>query len=160
VSAGPRGSSGGGPGGSGTHWVVPVLAVLSMVLVAALLSPTPFAGWLFAVAGGLFPVALIALGAARGSRLDRRVGLALVLLLILLESSTVGILVLSGDRSGAAVGAGALGLPAATLLQLLGLWLLPLPVVALAYAWTFDRCGVRREDLAALRRKAERPESS
>jgi hypothetical protein len=130
---------------------VRLLAVASLLLLVSLLVPGALAGALFALLGVAFPVGLIALGATRRGRLDRRVALALALLLALLEASTVGILALSG--SGAAAAPRLLSLPGATLVQLLGLWLLPLPLVALAYAWTFERSGVTREDLAALRRR-------
>lgn len=128
-----------------------ILAILSLLTLVCLLVPGRVSGSLFALLGVAFPAGLIALGASRHGRLDRRVVLVLVLLLGILEASVAGVLVLSGD--GAASAWTLFGLPAATLVQVAGLWLLPLPLVALAYAWTFDRAGVTREDLAALRRR-------
>jgi len=137
--------------------LVGLLAVASLLLLVSLLVPGTLAGTLFALLGVAFPVGLIALGAVRRGRLDRRVVLALVLLLAVLEGSTIAIMALSG--SGAPRAPGPVGLPEATVVQLVGLWLLPLPLVALAYAWTFDRSGVGRDDLAALRRaRAKAPE--
>ena len=42
------------------------------------------------------------------------------------------------------------GLPAATAIQLYGLWLTPLLLVALVYALTFDRFELTQEDLDRL----------
>ena len=162
--AAPDASAASGPPCRSPHLLLAALGVLSLLLVGSLLVPGALAGTLFALLGIAFPVGLMALGAVRRGRLDRRVGLALVLLLALLESSAVGILALSGtgppDAPGRTGSTGPLGLPAATLIELAGLWLLPLPLVALAYAWTFDRSGVRSEDLAALRRRAVPPDRS
>jgi len=49
-----------------------------------------------------------------------------------------------------------LGLPLATAVQLYGLFLAPLFLVAFAYALTFDRFGLRRDELASLRRRFPR----
>lgn len=139
-----------------------LLTALSLALVAVLVLPGVLSARLFALLAVALPVALIGLGAlAPGSpadpprtggkedrRLPRGVGLALFVLLLLLEGSVAGLLWLSGaTRSTLA------GLPPATVIQLVGLWLLPLPLVALAYAFTFERSGITRDDLERLRRR-------
>ncbi len=47
------------------------------------------------------------------------------------------------------------GLPLAAAVQFYGLFLLPLGLVAFAYAWTFERFSLRQEDLDELRRRFE-----
>ncbi len=88
----------------------------------------PMADWIFALLAALFPIALIGTGAAR---LSGRAGLRVALLGIGLLSvgSTVGLLVGSG-RPGLSL-----------LLMLCGLGLVPLIVLVVAYAVTFDETG-------------------
>ncbi len=150
------GRSDGRPPGRPGRLVLAALAALSLLLLAGLLVPGRFPSGLFALATTAFPVVLMALGARRGGNLDRRVAVVLGLLFVLLEASALGILTLAGNGGEASsrISWSLFGLPAAALVQLAGLWLLPLPLVAFAYAWTFDRTGVTREDLAALRRRA------
>ncbi len=47
----------------------------------------------------------------------------------------------------------AAGLPLAAAIQLYGMWLAPLALVALAYALTFESFALRGEDLERLRRR-------
>lgn len=132
------------------------LAVGSPAVLAASLVPGRAATWAFALLAGAFPVALMALGAAsrgRSGRPARGSGApawVLVALLVVLEGTAAGILLLAGAPAGAA---GLAGLPLATVVQVAGLWLLPLPLAALGYALTFDRTGVTGEDLARLRER-------
>lgn len=89
------------------------------------------------------PVALMALGAfAGGGRHARTLGRIFLLLGAVLAATALGVLALSGRSVLAAV------------VQLAGLWLLPLPLATLGYALTFDRSGLTREDLDALRRRS------
>lgn len=70
---------------------------------------------------------------------------ALVLLLAILAAAALGVLGLAGEAETVA------GFPVAAVIQVVGLWLLPLPLATLAYALTFDRTGVGRRDLEELR---------
>ncbi len=83
------------------------------------------AGWIFAILAVLFPIALIGIGA---SRLSHRVGLRVALsgIGLLSVASTVGLLVVSG-RPGPAL-----------VLMLCGLGAVPLIVLVVVYAVTFD----------------------
>jgi len=72
-------------------------------------------------------------------------------LLVILELSVGAVLALSGGPQEGMAALG--GLPWAAVVQIVGLWLLPLPLVALAYALTFDRSGIRPDDLESLRRR-------
>ncbi|MCU0235317.1 MAG: hypothetical protein MUE90_14955, partial [Thermoanaerobaculales bacterium] len=84
-------------------------------------------------------------------------GPPLALLLVLLEASVAGMLLLRGRvADGPWIG----GLPAAAALMVYGLWLAPLVVVALAYALCFDRAGLRTEDLDELARRFREPGES
>lgn len=102
----------------------------------------------FAVLAAGFPVALAIIGASRRGRLGP-LGVPLLLLLFILEGCVVGMLALGGRLDELPwVG----GLPLAAAVQLYGMWLLPLPLVALAYALTFDSFTLTEDDLKRLRR--------
>lgn len=125
-----------------------LVAAASLAALVALLLPGAAADWTFAFATALLPVALMALGAA-GGRGVGPAGWALAALLAVLAASVADILAFAGDP-----GAGtALGFPLAALVQVVGLWLLPLPLATLAYALSFDRTGLGRRDLEELRRR-------
>jgi hypothetical protein len=124
------------------------LALASPLLLVLFLIPGPFAETVFAALVMAYPVALIALAVARQGRLGP-LGLPLVGLLILLEGCAVGMLLLRGRvLDGPWLG----GLPLAAAIQLYGLFLAPLLLVALAYALTFDRFELRQQDLERLRK--------
>ncbi len=143
-----------------------LLTVLSLALVATLVIPGAVSARLFALLAVILPVALIGLGAlappgvagplgvdrVERRRLPRGLGFALFVLLLLLEGSVAGVLLLNGTPRPALA-----GLPPATVIQLVGLWLLPLPLVALAYAFTFERSGITRDDLERLRHRVGNP---
>lgn len=87
----------------------------------------------------------MALGAAGRRRLGAAAW-ALAALLAILAGAVAGILALARGSSGTLA-----GFPLAAVVQVVGLWLLPLPVATLAYALTFDRTGIDRRDLEELR---------
>lgn len=124
-----------------------VLAVSSPLALAALLWRGPAGAAVLAFVTASLPVALMALGAA-GRVPDRRLAWLFGALLAVLGAASLGVLALSGR------GADGSGFPPAAIVQVVGLWLIPLPLAALGYALTFDRAGLRRDDLAALRRLA------
>ena len=106
---------------------------------------------LFAALAMAVPVALIALGAQRRGRLGPLLW-PLVALLMILEGCVFAMLWLRGSVLTAPwIG----GLPLAAAVQFYGLFLAPMALVSLAYAWTFDRFGLRQEDLDDLRRRFE-----
>lgn len=124
------------------------LALASPLLLVVVFIPWPIAETLFALLVMGYPVALIVVAVARQGRVGR-LGLPLLCLLILLETSAVGMIalrnrVLDGPWFG--------GLPLAAAIQLYGVWLAPLVLVALVYALTFDRFELRQGDLERLRR--------
>lgn len=111
----------------------------------------------FAVLAMALPVALMLLGVVRP---DGRMGSAggpILLLLALLESCLLGMLLFRGQ---VAVGPWLLGLPAAASIQIYGIFLVPLALVALGYALTFGDVAVSDDDLERLRRASERVSSN
>jgi hypothetical protein len=123
----------------------PLMLVLSFVRTSA-------GEWLFASMVAAFPVALIAF-ALRGRRWPGVMVVVLALLLVVLEASTLGMLLL---RDGVWDAPWFGGLPAAAAIQLYGLFLVPLVPVALLYALTFDRLGLQQHDIDRLARHGER----
>jgi hypothetical protein len=124
-----------------------VLVQLELAALAALgafcLGP-PGAAWLAAFGGATFPVALIALGAMRQGHLGG-LGPPLAALWVLLAGGLAAILTLPGG--GPDVG----GLPLATALMIFVLVPVPLLGLGLLYALSFDRHGLREEDLERMR---------
>ena len=130
------------------------LAIASPVMLVLFFLPWGWAQSLFAVLVMGYPVALIVF-AVGGRRPLGPLGPPLLALLVFLELCVVGMLVLRGQvLDGPWFG----GLPAAAAIQLYGVFLAPLLLVALAYALTFDRTELRQEDLDRLRDRTRRPE--
>jgi len=121
------------------------LLLLSLCAPAALLAfcvDAPVLHWVAALAVTTFPVALIALGAARGGRLQ---GLRwpLLILWIVLAGSFLALLALPHG------GPDVLGIPLALALMLFVLVPVPFVIVCWTYAARFE---LRDEDLERLRR--------
>lgn len=93
------------------------------------------------------PVALMVLGASRDGEIGSLFW-ALLALWVVLEASILTIFSLASAEAEIWIG----GFPAATAMMLYGIWLTPLGLVALAYAWTFSRSGLSRQDLEQVRR--------
>ena len=131
------------------------LALASPVMLALFFMPWPWAQSIFTILVMGYPVALIMVAVAQNGSLGR-LGIPLVLLLVFLEACAVGMLVLRGHVvDGPWFG----GLPLAAAIQLYGLFLTPLLLVALTYALTFDRFEMKQEDLDRLENRKGRPES-
>lgn len=124
------------------------LALLVAASVAALLAfcvGGTMGLWLAVLAGALFPVSLIALGAARDGRLGRLVVPILILGLVLAAGLALAVFLPEG-------GPDVLGLPLGTALMIFVVVPVPLLLTCLAYAFTFDRLGLRPEDLDRVRK--------
>ncbi|HEX3552053.1 MAG TPA: hypothetical protein VIA62_02360 [Thermoanaerobaculia bacterium] len=135
------------------------LVLLALAAPAALLAfcvGLAVGPWIGAFAGGVvLPIALMALGASRrgspgGLRGLGRLWLPLLAVALVLGAGWTAILAL--PHGGPDVG----GLPLATALMIFVLIPLPLAVLGLAYALTFDRLGLSPEDLERVR-AARRP---
>jgi hypothetical protein len=131
------------------------LAVASPVMLALFLMPWPWAQSVFAVLVMGYPVALIVV-AVGGRQGLGPLGIPLLVLLIFLEACAVGMLLLRGHVTDAPWFG---GLPLAAAIQLYGLFLTPLLLVALSYALTFDRFEMKQEDLDRLEEIKMKPES-
>ncbi len=125
------------------------LACSSPAMLLIFAAGTPAGEVAFALLAVAFPVALIALGAQRRGSLGPLLW-PLAALLVILEAAIVAMLAL---RGGVLTWPWLGGLPLATAVQFYGLFLLPLVLVSFAYAWTFERFGLRQEDLDELRRR-------
>lgn len=98
--------------------------------------------WIAALAGTVFPVALMALGASR----VRRLRAPLLLLWLVLTAALLTVMALPDG------GPDVLGLPAATAVLIFVLVPVPLAIVGIAYAAAFDI----EEDLERIRRLAKK----
>lgn len=135
------------------------LTVASVLLLVTFVVPGGAAQWLFAVLVSAFPPALIVVGASRAGRLGPSLVVLVTLLTVVLESTVLGMMLLRG--TAADVTGWIFGVPTAAVLQIAGLFALPLVVTGLGYAWSFDRWALSDDDLAALRARhgrRDRPE--
>jgi hypothetical protein len=122
-----------------------LLALAALASLAAFGLGSPLAPWLAAFGGATFPVALIALGAVRRGRLGG-LWIPLGALWLLLAGGLAVVLTLPAGGPDVA------GLPLATALMIFVLVPIPLLGLGLLYAFSFDRLGVREEDLDQMRR--------
>jgi hypothetical protein len=122
-----------------------LLALAALASLAAFGLGSPAAPWLAAFGGATFPVALIALGAVRRGRLGG-LWIPLGALWLLLAGGLTAVLALPAGGPDIA------GLPLATALMIFVLVPIPLLGLGLLYAVSFDRLGVREEDLDRMRR--------
>ncbi|RMH22310.1 MAG: hypothetical protein D6696_03740 [Acidobacteria bacterium] len=128
------------------------LALAPPLMLLSFVVPGAWGEVLFTLLAAAFPVALIALGAARRGRLGP-LALPLALLLVILVAALAGMLALRGRvADGPWFG----GLPLAAALELYGIFLLPLLLVGLAYALTFDRHFLPDGELERLRARFPR----
>lgn len=111
------------------------ITLASLLLLVACVVPIPGGGVLFALLAAAFPVAMCAIGAARGGRLGPLAWPLAVLLVVYL--GCVGAMLALRGRvlDGPWLG----GLPLAATLELWGLFLLPMFFVAVVYGLTFHR---------------------
>ena len=92
-----------------------------------------------------FPVLLMIIGAAGKNGLGP-LGWIFALLWTILTGCLAGMMAFSGPDQP-----WLMGLPISAAILLFGIWLAPLALVSFGYAWTFERFGVREEDLERIR---------
>lgn len=118
-----------------------------MALTFVVPLPAGLGDVIFAVLAVAFPLVLMAFGAAQEGRLGP-LRWSFVGLLLFFEACVVGMLMLRGQVLEAPwVG----GLPLAAAIQFYAFFLAPMIFVAVLYGVTFERFGMRQEDLDALR---------
>jgi hypothetical protein len=129
-----------------------LLALAAPVTLLGFLAGGAWGPWAAAVGGAVLPVALIALGAARpaGPGGVGALGWGLLALWILLAGGLAALLLLPDGGPGVFGGLG--GLPLGTALLIFGLVPGSFALVVTLYAATFDRHGLRPEDLERIRR--------
>ena len=131
------------------------LGLASPTLLLAFVTGGRWAELAFLVIAAIFPVALITVGitSPRRKAPASEVGTGplrsvLLALLVILLACFLGMWRWRGGDAPFV-----LGLPLTAAIQVYGLALLPMPLVALAYALTFDRFGLDEEDLRELGRR-------
>jgi hypothetical protein len=129
-----------------------LLALCAPTALVAFCVDAPVLRWVAALTVTTFPVALIALGAARGGKLNGLLG-PLLALWIVLAGSFVTLLALPGGGPDSV-----LGLPLGTALMLFVLVPVPFILVCWVYAAHFSSFTLRDEDLERLRRLRKREE--
>ncbi len=108
--------------------------------------------WCMVAGLALLLVATMALGAVRTMRDVRRLSPALLFtFVVLLGGLGAGLLLPASERAGSTL---LLGLPLRAALVLYGVGLVPLLVLPLVYALTFDDMTLREEDIERVRRAA------
>lgn len=128
--------------------------VLSALLIAAAYGsaflpgdPPAWAAWALAVGTATMHVACMALGAARRGGIGS-LAAPLAVTFALLMGGFAWVLTMDAPRPGDPL---YLGLPLGAAVVLLGIGLLPLFVLPVAYALTFDRLTLGEDDLARVR---------
>lgn len=125
------------------------LGLTSPLILLLFVAPLPFGEEIFALVMAGYPIALMAMGASRGERLGP-VAWPLAVLLLILVVVMLGMLAFRGQvEDGPWIGP----FPAGAAFLLYGLFLLPVLVSALGYAFTFKTWSLREEDLEDLRRR-------
>jgi hypothetical protein len=127
---------------------IALLALASTAALLAFCAGGSLGPWLAVLAGTLFPVSLIVLGAARGGRGGRLAVPILILGIVLAAGLALAVFLPEG-------GPDVLGLPLGTALMVFVVVPVPLLLTCLAYALSFDRLGLRPEDLDRVRRAKE-----
>lgn len=133
-------------------FVLAILLVLAAYASAFLPGGAPaWAAWAMAVGTTVAMLALIALGASRGGRAPRPLLVALLLVALLVLGAFAAALLLPPEGTGTPL---LLGLPRRAAIVIWGAGLLPMFVLPVVYALTFDRLTLAPEDLERVRRDA------
>jgi hypothetical protein len=113
--------------------------------------PPAWAAWALGTGSSLVMVASMALGAVREGRGVGRLAWAFAFVFVVLAGGFGAVMLLPAEAPGAPL---YLGLPLRAAIILIGIGLLPLLVLPLAYAMTFDEMTLGEDDLARVRAAA------
>ncbi len=137
------------------------LLVIACVLVALsyaavfVVTPTPaWAAWTLAIGANGIIMTLMAIGAVRHDRLPRSLAWTFVGLFVLCAGAFVIALALPANEG--ANGPLLLGLPLRTAIVLYSVGVVPIAVLPLAYALTFESSTLNADDLTRVRAAYER----
>jgi hypothetical protein len=125
------------------------LALAPPVMLITFMVGTPVGETVFAILGILFPIALTMLGAQRRGSLGPLKWPFAIWALLLVG----GVVVMLQTRGQILEVPWFGGLPLPAAVQFYIVFLIPFFIVSLAYGLTFDRFGLREEDLETLRRR-------
>jgi fatty acid desaturase len=158
ADAAPRGGDPSEPWGGHARAAVLVLAGATALVAVAYASAfgaggaPRWAGWLLAVAVPAALAATMVLGAARRGRVSGQLLAAFVGVAVLLAAAFALALGLPAGAGGGALGEPLLlGLPRRAAVVVYGVGLLPVFVLPVVYALTFDAQTLRAEDLERVR---------
>ncbi|HEX2201648.1 MAG TPA: hypothetical protein VHG91_00045 [Longimicrobium sp.] len=112
--------------------------------------PPRWSAWAMGTGTAVVMVAAMALGAARAGRIGR-LKLPFAFVFVVLAGGFAAALALPPEAPGAAL---FLGLPLRAAIVLIGVGMLPLFVLPVAYALTFDEMTLSEADLERVRRQA------
>ena len=113
--------------------------------------PPGWAAWALATGSSLVMVASMALGAVREGKGVGRLNWAFAFVFVVLAGGFAAVMLLPAETPGAPL---YFGLPLRAAIVLIGIGLLPLLVLPVAYALTFDEMTLSDEDLARVRAAA------
>jgi hypothetical protein len=113
--------------------------------------PPGWAAWALATGSSLVMVASMALGAVREGKGVGNLKWAFAFVFVVLAGGFAAVMLLPAETPGAPL---YFGLPLRAAIVLIGIGLLPLLVLPLAYALTFDEMTLSEEDLARVRAEA------
>ena len=124
-----------------------LLIALAYVAVFVTGNTPPWAVWCYMVGTSTTMLAMMVLGAARGRGGIRRLVLPFIAIYALLLAGFGAVLVMPAESSMSALW---LGLPARAAIVMYGIGVLPLFLLPLAYAYTFDTMTLSEGDLARI----------
>lgn len=125
--------------------------IAAAYLSAFLPGGTEWGAWCMVAGLATMVVSLMVLGAVRRNGGAGRIAIPLAITFVVIVAGFGAALLLPREGSGSRV---VLGLPVRAALVLYGIGLVPLIVLPLAYARTFDDMTLREEDLARVRELA------
>ena len=124
-----------------------LLIALAYVAVFVTGGTPEWAVWSYMIGTSTTMVAMMVLGAARGRGGIRRLIVPFIIIFILLIAGFGAVLVMPAETANSSLW---LGLPVRTAIVLYGVGVLPLFLLPLAYAFTFDTMTLSEGDLARI----------
>lgn len=124
-----------------------LLIAVAYVAVFATGGTPPWAVWSYMIGTSTTMLSMMVLGAARGRGDIRRLVVPFIVIYVVLIAGFGAVLVMPAETAQSALW---LGLPLRTAIVLYGIGVLPLFLLPLAYAYTFDTMTLSEDDLARV----------